>query len=85
MRRTLKRVSVVLQVAHCGICHSDLHQVLNEWKNTKFPCLPGHEITGIVTEVGANVTKFKVRLSLHITLCAAILHLTVLRRFNRWR
>lgn len=51
----------VLQVAHCGICHSDLHQILNEWKNTKYPCLPGHEITGIVTEVGGSVSKFKVR------------------------
>lgn len=49
-----------MQVAHCGICHSDLHQILNEWKNTKFPCLPGHEITGIVTSVGDSVTKFKV-------------------------
>jgi D-arabinose 1-dehydrogenase-like Zn-dependent alcohol dehydrogenase len=62
-----------VQVAHCGICHSDLHQVLNEWQNTKYPCMPGHEITGIVTEVGDSVSKFKVhRLSLsysHWDLC----------------
>ena len=43
------------------MCHSDLHQVYDEWGNTKFPCLPGHEITGIVTEVGGSVSKFKVR------------------------
>jgi cinnamyl-alcohol dehydrogenase len=59
-RRTPGPNDIHIQVAHCGICHSDLHQVLNEWKNTKFPCVPGHEITGIVTEVGANVKNFKV-------------------------
>lgn len=51
---------VHIQVAHCGVCHSDLHQVFDEWKNTVFPIVPGHEITGIVTEVGSDVTKFKV-------------------------
>ena len=43
-----------------GVCHSDLHQVFDEWKNTMFPVVPGHEITGIITAVGEEVTKFKV-------------------------
>ncbi|KAG0492553.1 hypothetical protein HPP92_005951 [Vanilla planifolia] len=51
---------VTIQILYCGICHSDLHQVKNEWKNTVYPCLPGHEIAGIVNEVGSNVRKFKV-------------------------
>lgn len=50
---------VHIQVAYCGVCHSDLHQVYNEWKNTVFPVVPGHEIAGIVTAVGDKVTKFK--------------------------
>jgi cinnamyl-alcohol dehydrogenase len=59
-RRLPEANDVHIQVAHCGMCHSDLHQVYDEWGNTKFPCLPGHEITGIVTEVGGSVSKFKV-------------------------
>lgn len=49
-----------IDVHYCGVCHSDVHQVKNEWKNTIYPCLPGHEIVGIVTQAGASVTKFKV-------------------------
>jgi uncharacterized zinc-type alcohol dehydrogenase-like protein len=41
------------------VCHSDLHQVRNEWKNTVYPCVPGHEVVGRVTRVGADVKKFK--------------------------
>ncbi len=44
----------------CGVCHSDIHQARNEWKNTIYPCVPGHEIVGRVTAVGNDVTKFKV-------------------------
>ncbi|KAJ6825450.1 8-hydroxygeraniol dehydrogenase-like [Iris pallida] len=51
---------VTLKIHYCGICHSDLHSVKNEWGNTIYPLVPGHEIVGIVTEVGRNVTKFKV-------------------------
>ncbi|KAJ6822167.1 8-hydroxygeraniol dehydrogenase-like [Iris pallida] len=51
---------VTLKIHYCGICHSDLHSVKNEWGNTIYPLVPGHEILGIVTEVGQNVTKFKV-------------------------
>lgn len=53
---------VQIEVLFCGVCHSDLHQVRNEWRNTMptvFPCVPGHEIVGRVTKVGAEVTKFK--------------------------
>ncbi|MFD0725235.1 NAD(P)-dependent alcohol dehydrogenase [Lysobacter brunescens] len=47
-----------IEIAYCGICHSDLHQVRAEWAGTRFPCVPGHEIVGRVAEVGAHVTAF---------------------------
>jgi uncharacterized zinc-type alcohol dehydrogenase-like protein len=50
---------VHITIMYCGICHSDLHQARNEWKNTLYPCVPGHEILGRVTEVGSGVTRFK--------------------------
>lgn len=51
---------VVLDLLYCGVCHSDIHQVKNEWKNTVYPCVPGHEIVGRVSKVGAQVKNFKV-------------------------
>ncbi len=51
---------VVVGIDFCGICHSDIHQVRNEWDNAIYPMVPGHEIVGHVTAVGAEVTKFKV-------------------------
>jgi len=51
---------VVIAISHCGVCHSDLHQVRGEWGNTRWPCVPGHEIVGKVSAVGDAVTKFKV-------------------------
>ncbi len=51
---------VAIDILFCGVCHSDLHQARNEWKNTVFPCVPGHEIVGRVSAVGDSVTKFKV-------------------------
>jgi len=51
---------VVIAIDYCGVCHSDLHTVRSEWPGTLYPSLPGHEIVGKVTAVGANVTKFKV-------------------------
>ncbi len=51
---------VHLQVLYCGVCHSDLHQARNEWKNTVYPCVPGHEIVGRVLEVGSAVKGFSV-------------------------
>jgi uncharacterized zinc-type alcohol dehydrogenase-like protein len=52
---------VQIEILFCGICHSDLHQVRNEWSvmPTTYPCVPGHEIVGKVTKVGSAVTKFK--------------------------
>ncbi|WP_449466758.1 NAD(P)-dependent alcohol dehydrogenase [Stenotrophomonas humi] len=47
---------VQIDIAYCGICHSDLHQVRGEWAGTQFPCVPGHEIVGRVASVGAHVT-----------------------------
>ena len=51
---------VRIEVAFCGICHSDLHTVRSEWPGTLYPCVPGHEIVGHVSAVGAQVTRFKV-------------------------
>jgi uncharacterized zinc-type alcohol dehydrogenase-like protein len=51
---------VVVEIDFCGICHSDIHQARNEWGNAIYPMVPGHEIVGHVTAVGAEVTKFKV-------------------------
>lgn len=50
---------VKIDIAYCGICHSDLHQVRAEWAGTIFPCVPGHEIVGRVSAVGADVASFK--------------------------
>lgn len=51
---------VELELLFCGVCHSDIHQVKNEWKNTVYPCVPGHEIVGRVKTVGSQVKNFKV-------------------------
>jgi len=51
---------VEIAVLFCGVCHSDIHQVKNEWSNTVYPCLPGHEIVGHVTSVGSAVTRHSV-------------------------
>ena len=61
-RREPMPQDVQIQILFCGICHSDLHQVRNEWQSaipTTYPCVPGHEIVGRVTRVGSAVTKFK--------------------------
>lgn len=51
---------VVIDIQFCGVCHSDLHQIRNEWGNSMYPMVPGHEIVGRVTAIGSAVTKFKV-------------------------
>ncbi|WAT15108.1 NAD(P)-dependent alcohol dehydrogenase [Xanthomonas fragariae] len=51
---------VQIDIAYCGVCHSDLHTARNEWHNTLYPSVPGHEIVGRVTAVGDAVTGFKV-------------------------
>ena len=61
-RRDPTENDVQIEILFCGICHSDLHQVRNEWSGvmpTVYPCVPGHEIVGRVTKVGSAVTKFK--------------------------
>src|SRR5271169_2094587 len=61
-RRDPTEHDVQIEILFCGICHSDLHQVRNEWSDvmpTVYPCVPGHEIAGRVTRVGSAVTKFK--------------------------
>jgi uncharacterized zinc-type alcohol dehydrogenase-like protein len=58
-RRAPGADDVQIDIAYCGICHSDLHQVRAEWAGTRFPCVPGHEIVGRVSAVGAGVTGFK--------------------------
>lgn len=59
-RRNVLPNDVEIEILYCGICHSDLHAAKNEWHNTVYPIVPGHEIVGRVTKVGAQVTKFKV-------------------------
>lgn len=59
-RRAVGPQDVQIEVAFCGICHSDIHQVRNEWGNSMYPMVPGHEIVGRVTAVGAQVQRFKV-------------------------
>jgi uncharacterized zinc-type alcohol dehydrogenase-like protein len=51
---------VQINIAYCGVCHSDLHTIRSEWEGTLYPCVPGHEIVGHVTAVGSDVTRFKV-------------------------
>ncbi|AJO79158.1 NAD(P)-dependent alcohol dehydrogenase [Pseudomonas sp. MRSN 12121] len=57
-RRAPGAHDVQIDIAFCGICHSDLHQVRGEWQGTQFPCVPGHEIVGRVASVGAHVRDF---------------------------
>jgi len=59
-RRDVGPHDVQFDILFCGVCHSDLHQVGNEWGGTNFPVVPGHEIVGRVTKVGDQVKKFKV-------------------------
>ena len=51
---------VEIEVLFCGVCHSDIHQVRNEWGNTVYPCMPGHEVVGRVSRAGASVSRHKV-------------------------
>ncbi|GAB4091114.1 NAD(P)-dependent alcohol dehydrogenase [Flaviaesturariibacter terrae] len=51
---------VQIEILYCGVCHSDIHQVRNEWGGSMYPMVPGHEIVGRVTAVGNHVTKFKI-------------------------
>jgi len=59
-RKDVGENDVLIDIKFCGMCHSDLHQIRNEWGGSKFPMVPGHEIVGKVEKIGANVKKFKV-------------------------
>ncbi|KAB1211056.1 putative mannitol dehydrogenase [Morella rubra] len=59
-RRATGDKDVTFRVLYCGICHSDLHMIKNEWGSSTYPLVPGHEIVGVVTEVGSKVQNFKV-------------------------
>jgi alcohol dehydrogenase (NADP+) len=62
LRREPDPEDVQIEILYCGVCHSDLHQVRNEWENampTIYPCVPGHEIVGRVVKVGRTVKRFK--------------------------
>lgn len=58
-RRAPRPDDVVIDILYCGVCHSDIHQARNEWGNSKYPVVPGHEIIGRVAAVGDKVTSFK--------------------------
>jgi alcohol dehydrogenase (NADP+) len=58
-RRDIGSEDVLIEILYCGICHSDIHQVRGEWGNSTYPMVPGHEIVGRVTQVGAKVQGFK--------------------------
>ena len=58
-RRVVGPDDVQIHIAYCGVCHSDLHMVNNDWGISAYPLVPGHEIIGHVMGVGANVENFK--------------------------
>ncbi len=58
-RRDARPTDVSIEILYCGVCHSDIHQARNEWENSIYPMVPGHEIIGRVTAVGSEVSKFK--------------------------
>jgi uncharacterized zinc-type alcohol dehydrogenase-like protein len=59
IRREPRPDDVLIKILYCGVCHSDLHTIRNDWENSQYPVIPGHEIIGEVISVGATVTKFK--------------------------
>ena len=59
-REDARANEVEIEVMYCGVCHSDIHQVKNEWSNTVYPCMPGHEVVGKVSKIGNDVTLHKV-------------------------
>lgn len=59
-RRELKDHDVLIEIDYCGVCHSDIHQVKNEWGRSLYPMVPGHEIVGHITKTGKGVSKFTI-------------------------
>lgn len=58
-RREIQPKDVQIEILYCGVCHSDLHAVKNDWGNSQYPLVPGHEIIGRVSKVGSEVVKYK--------------------------
>ncbi|MGB0127125.1 MAG: alcohol dehydrogenase catalytic domain-containing protein, partial [Rhodocyclaceae bacterium] len=58
-RRSPRPDDVVIEIVYCGVCHSDIHNVRNDWGNAVYPMVPGHEIIGRVVGIGAEVTRFR--------------------------
>ncbi len=58
-RRDPRANDIVIDILYCGICHSDIHSARNEWGGANYPCVPGHEIVGRISELGCNVTRYK--------------------------
>jgi uncharacterized zinc-type alcohol dehydrogenase-like protein len=58
-RRELRPDDVAIDILYCGVCHSDLHQARNDWGNSHYPMVPGHEIVGRVSHVGSKVARFR--------------------------
>lgn len=58
-RRQVGKDDIKIEITHCGVCHSDIHTVRNDWKGSTYPVVPGHEIIGRVTAVGNGVSNFK--------------------------
>lgn len=59
-RRELRQDDVLIDIKFCGICHSDIHNAYGEWGGGMYPMVPGHEMAGVVSAVGSEVTKFAV-------------------------
>ena len=59
-RRSPRPDDVAIEILFCGVCHSDIHQARDEWGFAAYPLMPGHEIVGKVTAIGADVSKYKV-------------------------
>ena len=59
-RREVLEQDIEIEILYCGVCHSDLHTARNDWGNSVYPVVPGHEIVGKVTKVGSGVSKLKV-------------------------
>src|SRR6267142_2626343 len=59
-RREVGHYDVLIDILYCGVCHSDIHQVRDEWGGAIFPMVPGHEIVGRISKIGKDVTQFRV-------------------------